>query len=338
MSPSIQPLLKPATTTVVTFTSNNQIPAVSHIEKNKNNQGLIRLANHNTSQIKSIKPLNNFVTANNNQQIIVIPQSMLANKMNTVVANGNPKIAIKRAIPPASPTVNRMEPTEDQPPRKRANLDHLTPEEKLQRRKMKNRVAAQNARDKKKVKMDEMEEIIQDMRGELKKLRDENQKLMQINARLLAGQGINLKQLSPSIATSDYASESEDDNMSVASSMEPSRHELAPSPMMTASPTLTPVSTLGVQTVLDRSVVVSSISEPAELTNELQPKERIVDTAAMLSNQQPLRSCAERTAPKEEVGETEPRDLSLKGTVNSEAGRSSSIPLKKRWMPSALIS
>ena len=189
MSPTIQPLLKPATTTVVTFTSNNQPAVVSHIEKNKNSQGLIRLANHNTSQIKSIKPLNNFVTANNNQQIIVIPQSLLANKMNTVTAaNGNPKIAIKRAIPTsASPPVNRMEPTEDQPPRKRANLDHLTPEEKLQRRKMKNRVAAQNARDKKKVKMDEMEDIIQDMRGELKKLREENQKLMQINARLLAG-------------------------------------------------------------------------------------------------------------------------------------------------------
>ena len=45
----------------------------------------------------------------------------------------------------------------DKPVRKRANLDHLSPEEKLMRRKLKNRVAAQNARDKKRMKMEEME-------------------------------------------------------------------------------------------------------------------------------------------------------------------------------------
>ena len=43
------------------------------------------------------------------------------------------------------------------PARKRANLDHLSSEEKLMRRKLKNRVAAQTARDKKRVKMEGME-------------------------------------------------------------------------------------------------------------------------------------------------------------------------------------
>ncbi|XP_057381873.1 X-box-binding protein 1-like [Daphnia carinata] len=74
--------------------------------------------------------------------------------------------------------------SQKQPTRKRQRLDHMTEQEKFLRRKLKNRVAAQTARDKKKAKMDELEELVNNLTAENNHLRAENQRLLAENARL----------------------------------------------------------------------------------------------------------------------------------------------------------
>lgn len=69
-------------------------------------------------------------------------------------------------------------------PKKRKRLTNLSPEERLMRRKLKNRVAAQTARDRKKQRMDELEVMLANIEAENKRLQAENEALRQKTGKL----------------------------------------------------------------------------------------------------------------------------------------------------------
>ncbi|XP_050762870.1 LOW QUALITY PROTEIN: X-box-binding protein 1 [Gymnogyps californianus] len=78
---------------------------------------------------------------------------------------------------PAGAAPSPPGPEAPQPARKRQRLTHLSPEEKALRRKLKNRVAAQSARDRKKARMTELEQQVVELEEENQKLLLENQLL-----------------------------------------------------------------------------------------------------------------------------------------------------------------
>ncbi|XP_060927303.1 LOW QUALITY PROTEIN: X-box-binding protein 1 [Limanda limanda] len=89
------------------------------------------------------------------------------------------------ASSPASSSDSESNSSAGPPVRKRQRLTHLSPEEKALRRKLKNRVAAQTARDRKKAKMGELEQQVLEMELENQKLHIENRLLREKSSGLL---------------------------------------------------------------------------------------------------------------------------------------------------------
>merc|ERR1712211_2072 len=124
------------------------------------------------------------------------PSPLLSSAAISPMLSSNPRpvaavVGSKRPAPTVSPQPKELlldikeENTENEAPaRKRANLDHLSPEERMMRRKLKNRVAAQTARDKKKAATDSMEKQLADVQARLQESLDANAQLLKTNTQL----------------------------------------------------------------------------------------------------------------------------------------------------------
>merc|ERR1711962_1979449 len=129
-------------------------------------------------------------------RLVSKPSPLLSSSTSPMLSsNPRPVAAVvgnKRPAPVSTPSFLldiKKEDEEDEdgsngPVRKRANLDHLSPEERMMRRKLKNRVAAQTARDKKKAATDSMEKQLADLKVQLEESLATTAKLMESNNQL----------------------------------------------------------------------------------------------------------------------------------------------------------
>lgn len=142
------------------------------------------------------------------------------------MANITPRTIVITTIPgkrPMSATINTpmgpntlldMDSDSDcytEGPRKRKRLTHLSPDQRMMRRKLKNRVAAQTARDRKKERMQELEEAVSALETENKRLQNENNKL-KLKTGALSQENLVLRdQLGNTIVTSCEGAQSDKD-------------------------------------------------------------------------------------------------------------------------------
>lgn len=108
--------------------------------------------------------------------------------------SNNAAVAGKMTIPKSNLVTSvECEDSQVSIPNRKRRLDHLTLEEKLQRKKLKNRVAAQSSRDRKKARLDDLE-------AEVRTLREKNEALtlqchnLQLEKMQLASENQELRQ------------------------------------------------------------------------------------------------------------------------------------------------
>lgn len=102
---------------------------------------------------------------------------------------------------------------QQRPKRKREKLDHLSNEEKILRRKMKNRISAQSARDRKKMKMNDLQDQLAALSEERVQMLKENE-LLKKRMKVLEKENNDLKN-----RLVNFSSSSDDENGSITNSM-----------------------------------------------------------------------------------------------------------------------
>lgn len=188
----------------------------------------------------------------------------------------------KRPAPSSSPVFEdikvEME-ADGVPARKRANLDHLSPEERLMRRKLKNRVAAQTARDKKKAQTDDMERLINELQAEKQRLADENSRLQSVNTQLQV-ENVNLQKQNSELKSRLGEDSREQHNTNVTDEL---KLELPLSPVsLPPSPPVSPQILIAPSQDTPQSITRPAPATPASqqppesaaLTNEPQQQEQ----------------------------------------------------------------
>ncbi|EAW59763.1 X-box binding protein 1, isoform CRA_a [Homo sapiens] len=136
--------------------------------------------------------------------------------------------------------------------RKRQRLTHLSPEEKALRRKLKNRVAAQTARDRKKARMSELEQQVVDLEEENQKLLLENQLLREkTHGLVVENQELRQRLGMDALVAEEEAEAKGNEVRPVAGSAESAAQVQAQlSPLQNISPWILAVLTLQIQSLI----------------------------------------------------------------------------------------